>query len=212
MKRIVHTMLWGVLTVLATANGIFAMRYLLPHVPFAATIPNFKLHRFALALHASSAGIALLVGPFQIAEWFRIRRRRLHRVLGWVYVVAVALGAVSAMVLAPGANFGPIAAFGFFTLAIVWLIATGTALTMAIQHRFENHRRWMLRSYALTAAAITLRILMPAAAVAGLPPGPSYRAIAWMCWLVNLGMVEVYLAFRRGAPTQLPGTKLAGAR
>jgi uncharacterized membrane protein len=212
MKRIVHTMLWGVLTVLATANGIFAMRYLLPHVPLAATIPNFKLHRFALALHASSAGIALLVGPFQIAEWFRIRRRRLHRALGWVYVVAVALGAVSAMVLAPGAAFGPIAAFGFFTLAIVWLIATGTALKMAIQHRFENHRRWMLRSYALTAAAITLRILMPAAAVMGLPNGPSYRAIAWMCWLVNLGMVEVYLAFRQGAASQLPGTKLAGAR
>jgi uncharacterized membrane protein len=212
MKRIVHTILWGVLTVLATANGIFALRYLFPHVPLAATIANFKLHRFTLALHASSAGVALLVGPFQIAEWFRIRRRRVHRALGWIYVVAVALGAVSAVVLAPGATFGPIAGFGFFTLAIVWLIATGTALKMAIRQRFENHRRWMLRSYALTAAAITLRILMPAAAVMGLPTGPSYRAIAWMCWLVNLGMVEVYLAFRPVSASQLPGTNLADAR
>jgi uncharacterized membrane protein len=204
MKRLVHTMLWSVLVVFAAANGIFAMRYLLPHVPLAATLPNFKLHRFALTLHASSAGVALLVGPFQIAEWFRIRRRRLHRTLGWIYVVAVALGAVSALILAPRANFGPIAGFGFFTLAIVWLAATGIALRMAIRHRFTEHRRWMLRSYALTAAAITLRILMPAAAVMGLPIGPSYRAIAWMCWLINLGLVEVYLSVRPEAASLLP--------
>jgi uncharacterized membrane protein len=193
-----------VLVVFATANGILAMRYLLPHVPVAATLPNLKLHRFALTLHASCAGVALLVGPFQIAEWFRLRRRRLHRALGWIYVVAVALGAVSAVVLAPHADFGPIAGLGFFTLAVVWLIATGIALRMAIQHRFKDHRRWMLRSYALTAAAITLRILMPAAAVMGLPVGPSYRAIAWMCWLINLGLVEVYLSFRPEAASLLP--------
>jgi uncharacterized membrane protein len=204
MKRLVHTVLWVALVVFATANGIFAMRYLLPHVPLASTLPNLKLHRFALTLHASSAGVALLVGPFQIAEWFRIRWRRLHRTLGWIYVVAVALGTVSALQLAPRANFGPIAGFGFFTLAIVWLVATGIALKMAIRHRFTEHRRWMLRSYALTAAAITLRILMPAAAVMGLPVGPAYRAIAWMCWLINLGLVEVYLSFRPEAPSLLP--------
>jgi uncharacterized membrane protein len=197
MKRM-HTMLWGVLMLFAAANGILAMRYLLPHVPLAAALPNLKLHRVALGLHASCAGVALLAGPFQIAEWFRIRRRRLHRILGWVYVVAVALGAISAVVLAPQANFGPIAGFGFFTLAVVWLIATGIALRMAIQQRFKDHRRWMLRSYALTAAAITLRILLPASAMMGLPVASSYRAIAWMCWLINLGVVEVYLFFRPG--------------
>lgn len=197
-------MFWCVLMVFAAANGILAMRYLLPHVPLAAPLPNFKLHRFALALHASCAGVALLVGPFQIAEGFRIRWRSLHRTLGWVYVIAIAIAGVSAMVLAPQANFGPIAGFGFFTLAVVWLIATGTALGMAIQHRFQDHRRWMLRSYALTAAAITLRVLLPASAVMGLPPGPSYRTIAWMCWLINLGIVEIYLFVRPDAASPLP--------
>jgi uncharacterized membrane protein len=192
MKRIINTTFWCVLTVFATVNGILAMRYLLPHVPFAAPLPNLKLHRLALALHASSAGLALLIGPSQIVERFRLRRRSLHRRLGWIYVVAVGAAGISAMVLAPQANFGAIAGLGFFTLAVVWLIATGIALRLAIQHRFMDHRRWMLRSYALTAAAITLRILLPASAVLGLPPGPSYRAIAWMCWLINLGIVEMY--------------------
>jgi uncharacterized membrane protein len=203
MKRIVPTMLWGLLMLFAAANGIFAMRYLLPHVPLAATLPNLKLHRYSLALHASSSGVALLVGPFQIAEWFRVRRPGLHRTLGWIYVVAVALGATSAVVLSSQAAYGPIAGTGFFTLAVVWLIATGVALQTAIQHRFTSHRRWMLRSYALTAAAITLRILLPASAVMGLPAAPSYRAIAWMCWLINIGIVELYLFFRPEAASLL---------
>jgi hypothetical protein len=178
------------------------MRYPLPHVPFAAPLPNLKLHRFALSVHASFAGIALLIGPFPIAEGFRIRWRRLHRTLGWVYIAAVAIAAGAAGVLAPQTK--PIAGLGFFTLAILWLIATGTALRTAIQHRFQDRRRWMLRSYALTAAATTLRILLPASAVMDLPAGPSYRAIAWMCWLINLGIVEIYLFFRPDTASQLP--------
>jgi uncharacterized membrane protein len=204
VKRIVNATLWGVLTAFAAANGILAMRYLLPHVPFAAPLPNLKLHRFALALHASCAGVALLVGPFQIAEWFRLRWRQLHRTLGWIYVVAVAVGALSSMVLAPQANYGPIAGFGFFALAVAWLSTTGAALRMVVKHRFKDHRRWMLRSYALTAAAITLRILLPASAVLGLPPGSSYRAVAWMCWLMNLAIVEIYLLFRPDIASHLP--------
>jgi uncharacterized membrane protein len=212
MKRIVNIMLWSVLAVLATANGILAMRYLLPHVPFAAPLPNLKLHRIALAFHASCAGVALLIGPFQIAEWFRIRWRKVHRTLGWVYVVAVTIAAVSAIVLAPQANFGPIAGLGFFSLAVAWIIATGTALGMAIEHRFNDHRRWMLRSYALTAAAITLRILLPASAVMGLPPGASYRAIAWMCWLINLAIVEIYLSLRPDIALELPRNRTQAAQ
>lgn len=203
MKRVIETTLWCVLIFFAAANGILAMRYLLPHVPFAAPLPNFKVHRVALALHASFAGVALLVGPLQISERFRLRWRSVHRALGWVYVVAVGVAAIFAIVLAPQANFGAIAGFGFFTLAVVWLMATGMALRMAVQHRFQDHRRWMLRSYALTAAAITLRILMPAAALMGLRPGPSYRAIAWMCWLTNLVIVEAYLQYRPETASRL---------
>jgi len=207
MKRIVRTTLWCLLVLFAALNGILAMRYLLPHVPFAAPLPNFKLHRIALGFHASFAGVALILGPFQIVEGFRIRWRSLHRTLGYIYVVAVAVSALAALVMAPQSNFGPIASSGFFILAILWLITTGFALKTAIQRRFQDHRRWMLRSYALTAAAITLRILVPAAAIMRLPAGPSYRAIAWLCWLINLGIVEIYLYFRPDAVARLPSSK-----
>jgi uncharacterized membrane protein len=145
MNRSLRTFAWCALLILASVNCILAMRYLLPHVPFAAPLPNLKLHRIALAVHASCAGIALLVGPFQIVGSFRVRWRKLHRRLGWVYAALVALGAMSAIPLALHANFGPIAGSGFFMLAVLWLIAAGTALWMAVRRRFEAHRRWMLR-------------------------------------------------------------------
>jgi uncharacterized membrane protein len=193
MPRAIKTTLWGILLFLAFANGILAMRYLLPHVPFPSTLPNFRTHRVFLTLHASCAGVALLLGPFQLSERFRLRWRAAHRRVGWVYAAAVALGAIAAFPLALHAAFGPIAASGFFTLDVLWLLVTATALWFAVSRRFAQHRRWMLRSYALTAAAITLRILLPGSVLLGLPIAPSYRAIAWLCWLMNLLLVELYL-------------------
>jgi uncharacterized membrane protein len=183
------------------------MRYLLPHVPFAAPLPNLKLNRIALAIRASCAGIALIVGPFQLIEGLRTRWRQTHRRLGWVYAAAVTLGGISATPLALRANFGPIAGPGFLMLDALWLITTGTAIWMVVRHQFEGHRRWMLRSYSLTAAAITLRIMLPASAMMGFPAGPSYRTIAWMCWLPNLLIMEAYLRLRSGSPSGLATTE-----
>ena len=55
----------------------------------------------------------------------------------------------------------------------------------------------MARSYALTAAAITLRLDLVVAAVAALPFAIAYPAIAWLCWVPNLAVVEA--ALRREA-------------
>jgi len=204
VKRILRIIPWLALTTLASANAFLAMRYLLPHVPFAPPLPNLKLHRLALTVHAAFAGVALAIGPFEIVEGLRLRWPPLHRKLGWIYVVSVAIAGSSAIILARQASFGPVAGFGFLTLAIAWLSATGMALKLVIQRRYTGHRRWMLRSYALTAAAITLRLLLPASAVMRLPPGLSYKAAAWLCWLINLGLVEIYLFF--GSNTLLPRT------
>jgi hypothetical protein len=53
----------------------------------------------------------------------------------------------------------------------------------------------MIRSYALTAAAITLRLYLPLIFVFHWPFSTAYPAIAWLCWIPNALGVEVYLAF-----------------
>jgi Predicted membrane protein (DUF2306) len=55
------------------------------------------------------------------------------------------------------------------------------------------HQRWMIRSYALTAAAITLRIYLPLSLAFHWPYSIAYPAIAWLCWIPNAVAAEAYL-------------------
>lgn len=61
----------------------------------------------------------------------------------------------------------------------------------------------MIRSFALTFAAVTLRLYLP---IAQLPPSEfdaAYRAISFLCWLPSLVVAEVYLRRKRRARTTL---------
>jgi hypothetical protein len=53
----------------------------------------------------------------------------------------------------------------------------------------------MIRSFALTAAAITLRIYLPLIFVFHWNFSVAYPAIAWLCWIPNAIGAEVYLRF-----------------
>ena len=51
----------------------------------------------------------------------------------------------------------------------------------------------MVRSYALTLAAVTLRIYLPASQVAGVSFTIAYPVIAWLCWVPNLLLAQWFL-------------------
>ena len=75
------------------------------------------------------------------------------------------------------------------------MVATGLAVKFILRGDAIRHRRWMIRSYALTAAAITLRIYLPLSVAFHWPFSLAYPAIAWLCWIPNALAVEVYLRF-----------------
>jgi hypothetical protein len=97
--------------------------------------------------------------------------------------------------IAPHAQTGWIAAWGFLTLGAAWMVTTGLAVRFILRADAIQHRRWMIRSYALTAAAITLRIYLPLVFVFHWPFAIGYPAIAWLCWIPNVTAVELYLRF-----------------
>jgi hypothetical protein len=55
--------------------------------------------------------------------------------------------------------FGPVARVSNVMLATLWLITTLTGWRMARQRRFAEHRRWMIRSFALTLSIMVNRVL-----------------------------------------------------
>jgi uncharacterized membrane protein len=185
--------LWYLLAFFALANALQALRYLLPHVPFPAQLDNLSQRRIALSLHALGGAIALLAGPLQFVPRFRESNWNRHRLLGWIYCSAVLLGWCASLWIAPHAQTGWIASAGFLALGAAWIVATGLAVQFILRGAAMTHRRWMIRSYALTAAAITLRIYLPLSFVFHVPFSIGYPAIAWLCWIPNALAAEVYL-------------------
>lgn len=148
------------------------------------------LTELAVALHLGGGGVALALGAFQLNAALRSRRIQLHRIMGRVYVVSVILSAVSGLRMAVASQGGMVAHVGFGLLAAVWLFTTLRGFLRIRAGDDIDHRAWMIRSYSLTLAAVTLRIYVPLALAVGAPFSIAYPAIAWLCWLPNLIVAE----------------------
>jgi hypothetical protein len=149
-----------------------------------------------LVLHLTGGAAAVAIGAFQLSARIRARRLAVHRWLGRFYVAGVLIGGGAGFFLAWRSDGGLVAHVGFATLAVVWLASTITAFIHIRARRIEQHRVWMLRSYALTFAAVTLRIWLPLSQIAGLPILEAYQTIAWLCWVPNLIVVEWFVLRR----------------
>ncbi len=202
-RTINRVWLWAVVAA-SVLMALPAYRYLLPGAPGGGSgvLANRFTHVGALTVHAGFAATALLIGPLQFIPGLRARRRTLHRRIGVTYVTCVLCGGLAGLVLSFGTTGGPVVGAGFGVLAIVWLICTANAWRLAVGRSFMAHERWMIRSFALTLAAVTLRIYMPLAAALHLDMPTAYAAIAWLCWVPNLIVAEIYLALR---PNRLAG-------
>ena len=118
-----------------------------------------------------------------------------------------AASGLAGLYLAPGADTRDPFGIGFIALALAWLY-TGTNAFRAIRSgEIGAHRRWMIRNYALTYAAVTLRLEIPILiVVGGVAPIVALNIVAWLCWVPNLLAVEVWLR-RRGAVASCIATR-----
>ena len=130
----------------------------------------------------------------------RNRYRRLHRVLGRVYVVAAFGIGTTGLVMSAFSFGGMITHAGFAMLAMLTLATTGLAFARIKAGDVTAHREWMLRSFALIFAGVTLRIELPLlqAANGGLFE-PAYQVVAWLSWVPNVMWAEWWIRRSRSA-------------
>ena len=185
--------LWTLMAVLSLAIALFSYRYLLRIGPLAPTIMQNLFARPWLDVHVAGAATALLIGPFQFLPGLRARVPALHRWMGRSYVLGCLVGGAGGLVMAFGTTAGPIASAGFGGLAVLWLFTTIQAWRRAAARRFVEHRQWMIRSFALTLAAVTLRLYVPLAPLTDYVFVDAYRAISFLCWVPNLIVAEIYI-------------------
>lgn len=169
---------------------------------------NFVAHPIGIYTHVLASLIALSLAPFQFSSRLRSARPRVHRVMGRAYLgIGVLVGGLSGLYMAIFAFGGPVAKLGFACLATGWLY-TGLRAYQAIRRgAVQDHRSWMVRNVALTLAAVTLRIYLPSSMIAGLPFEVAYPVIAWLCWVPNLIVAELFFARRHGVKPKAPAMR-----
>lgn len=145
-------------------------------------------------MHFVAGGLALITGIWGFRRDVLVRRRALHKLLGKVYVACVLVSGLSGGAMACFAMGGWVPRLGFGLLAIGWLVTTAAGWrTIHKRKDVVAHRRWMVRSYALTCGAITLRLQLGPLAMLLHGFDPAYRIVAWSAWVPNALFAEWWL-------------------
>ncbi|MER6948932.1 DUF2306 domain-containing protein [Nonomuraea sp. NPDC000554] len=149
----------------AVVAVVFVAFSLPPYVSFDPALSRvpapdfFPPHYVVLSLHVLFGTVAMLTCCLQIWPWFRRRHPRVHRLVGRVYVFGGCLpGGLLGLTVGLATPFGHVARASHVVLALLWLGCTFAGWRMARQRRFVDHRRWMVRSFALTMSIVSNRI------------------------------------------------------
>ncbi|WP_367132689.1 DUF2306 domain-containing protein [Saccharothrix sp. HUAS TT1] len=178
--------------------------------PALSRVPQPEGHAWhfpVLVAHVVFGSIAILTSVAQVWPWLRRRYPAAHRWVGRVYVFGGVLpGGVTAIAIGAFSPFGPVSQASNVLMGALWLAFTVAGYRMARQRRHADHRRWMVRSFALTASIMSNRVWTALTAAALSPQlgttfGGSGVALvqavsglsAWLGWVVPLLIAEWWL-------------------
>jgi uncharacterized membrane protein len=157
--------------------------------------------RWGLLPHLLAGTTAISVGVVQVWLGLTGRIGVLHRILGRIYVGAVAIASVGAMYMALTIPGHVAYSSGLFGLDIAWIVTTAMALIAIRGRHVAQHRMWMLRSYTVTLAFAVFRLLDPwLNSLVHMPDDPVATdmdaLVAWSCWVFPLMLLEVVTQLR----------------
>jgi uncharacterized membrane protein len=148
-----------------------------------------------LLVHGLAGACALLLVPLQFADALRNRNTRVHHVVGWTYICCV-------FVLAPLGVYiqyleevsGVPRSFTIATAvdAILLLLTTSIALYFVLRRKFQQHRQWMTRSYAVALVFFEVRVI---SGLLGLDDSgiATSETIVWICVACSVPLADVVL-------------------
>ena len=158
-------------------------------------------NKWWLVGHLFGGSLALIIGPFQFSTPFRNKFLKLHRNLGKVFIIAIILGALSALYMsvyvAPQENISW--SISLFVMALVWLVSVLMAYRAIRLRRLQQHREWMIRTYVITLGFVLFRVLNENSFIREVMPTFEERgpACIWLSWVVPLFIAEVVLQWHK---------------
>jgi len=146
--------------------------------PEWAHIAPFQLW---LLPHGLAAALALFLGPFQFSERLRRKYITVHKTMGYLYITGCFVGAPLGIYIQWfEEKLGTYShSFTIATVmdAAIWIFATTMALVMIRTKRMQQHRQWMIRSFACALIFLEVRAIM----VFFQLPEAAVEAVVWAC-------------------------------
>lgn len=141
--------------------------------------------------HVLVSAFILVFGLFLVSGWGR-NWMHVHRALGYFYVMGILFfAAPGGLIMSLFIGRGPWVLASFLFQVSLWFIFTSIAFNRIRAKQIDAHRAWMLRSFALTFAAVTLRLYIFVLSYStDLGQPTAYAALAWASWVPNWLFVE----------------------
>lgn len=160
------------------------------------------------AAHVLLASVVTLGGLMQMIPALRRKWPRLHRWTGRTFLVIAIFMALSGVWLAVvrGTYLSVISAVAILINGLLILIFAGLAWRHAIKRRFEQHRRWAMRTFMVVSGVWFLRVGLMGWVVVNREPvgmtndmsGPADAVLTFGSYLIPLAFLELYGAAEKG--------------
>lgn len=175
---------------------------------------HYQPFKWWLLPHGLAGACAIFLGPMQFSDRLRQKYLRLHKTVGWIYVVG-------ALIVAP---FGAYIQYfeertlqqpRSFTMAAasdaaVLMLTTAIALFFVLRGNIQQHRQWMTRSYAVALVFLEVRVI---SGVFGFDTNPkATEVIVWMGVIFAVPLADIVLNWRDFKRAKITQHKAAAAR
>jgi uncharacterized membrane protein len=165
------------------------------------TWQHYETFKWWLLPHILAAASALLLGPMQFSERLRLRYRKLHRVLGRIYVGGALIGAPFGAFIQYrfDERLGMSRAFSISQIvdALLWMIPTTLGLIFALRGKIQLHSQWMTRSYAVAIVFLETRVVI---GLNGWQPSlanyPKYEVVIWINLALSILLADIAISWK----------------
>ncbi len=152
---------------------------------------NFK---WILIAHITAGGGSLILGIVPFWKKLRIYSLKLHRVIGFLYLLAVLVSSLCAVILAftTAYEINLPYAFSLQVWISVWISSTSLAYYFAFRKKIKLHQEWMIRSYIVTLAFVISGLIYKIPFVQNLGTFEDISpSLFWFGWSVPLYVYEI---------------------
>jgi uncharacterized membrane protein YozB (DUF420 family) len=199
----------GIMYVIILFSAVYVTLMYLTHDPVNAPVvknkldqPGFSLTAWKVAFypHIVLGTVALAIGPVQFLNRRRGKRQG-HRILGRIYAAAIGINILVVPYMAIFATGGKGSTVAFLVLDAAWLWTTAMGVWRIWQRNVAAHRKWMVRSYAVTWGFVSFRLIVAVISLlTHAPTSVAFPVGVYVSLVLNLLVAEWLLRGRKAKP------------